>query len=163
HVDLERGQALAERGLEVLPAVTAMAERREIRSQRRESPPRDQIVGDEKRELVDRQRAFLQVPGGEALRSALRRELGRAAEQACGGTANAGRRGLPAVLQGIEPEVLERRERDPLRHAFGEPLLASPFAARELDLRDMGELVRDQSQPLALRAIRWTIVQEHLT
>src|SRR5689334_24612345 len=102
------------------------------------------------------------MPGGETFRSSVRLEFEGAVEQAGGPTANAGHRGLPAALQGVEPEVLERRERDPLGHAFGEPLLASPLAARELDLRDVGELMSDQSQPLALRTIRRPIVQEHL-
>ena len=59
-------------------------------------------------------------------------------------------------------QALEHGERHPLGHALGEPLLGAAFALRELDLRDVRELVRDQSQPLTSTMVVGLVVEEEL-
>ena len=44
---------------------------------------------------------------------------------------------------GVQP--LQHLERDVLRRALGQPLLGAALAPRELELRDVRELVRDQT------------------
>jgi len=52
-------------------------------------------------------------------------------------------------LQRALVEALERLERDALRHSLRQPLLGAPLAPRQLELGDVCELVRDETQPLA--------------
>src|SRR5204862_451272 len=60
------------------------------------------------------------------------------------------REGRAAVhLQRALVEALERLERDALRHSLRQPLLGAPLAPRQLELGDVCELVRDETQPLA--------------
>src|SRR5262245_48258180 len=99
----------------------------------------DQVVSGEKRQLIDRRRAFAQVPRGEALRRAVRLEIEPPLEQGRMAAKRGGRR-LATPLERVHAQALEGREGDPFRHALGEPLLSAALAAGELDLRDVGEL-----------------------
>src|SRR5438094_99439 len=70
------------------------------------------------------------MPCGEALRSAVRLEIESLLEQPRM-TAKPGRCRLPAPVQRVQAQALERGKGDPLRHALGEPLLTASFAAGE--------------------------------
>src|SRR5213594_146132 len=97
------------------------------------------------------------MPRGEALRGAVRLEIESLLEQPRM-TAKPGRCRLPAPLQRVQAQALERGKGDPLRHALGEPLLTASFAGGELDLRYVGE----QAQPFTLGPVRRLVVEEYL-
>src|SRR5207244_6781781 len=109
---------------------------------------RDQKAGKQERELVRRPRALAQVPRGEGARRSVRLEVQAPPEQSRV-MPDAGGRALAPSIHRVEPESLQRREGDPLRHALGEPLLASALTAGDLDLRHVPALASDEAQPLA--------------
>ena len=57
-------------------------------------------------------------------------------------------RHLPVQLQRAGVQPLQHLEGDMLGHALREPLLGASLAPGELELRDVGELVGDEAQPL---------------
>src|SRR5207244_3507615 len=140
---LELLERLVERGAERVATAAALPEAAEILDGPVETVPRDQVVGHEERELVGRQRAFLQVADGEATGRAERVEVELRGHEGSV-RADAGGRDLPAVLHRVEPEAFEDVERDPLRHALRQPLLGASLALRQLDLGHVRELVSDQ-------------------
>src|SRR5438552_2955514 len=155
-------QALMEGGAERVAPAAALPEALEVLHRAIEAVTRDEVVGHQERELVGRERAFLQMADGEAARRAERVEIElRRDERRV--RADPGRGHGAAMLHGVEAEALEDAERDPLRHAFGEPLLGATLALRELDLRDVRELVRDQSQPFTSAMVVRLVVEEELT
>src|SRR5438552_1379208 len=158
---LELLERLVERGAERVATAATVPEAPEILDGPVETVPRDQVVGHEERELVGRQRAFLEVADGEATGRAERVEIEISGNEGSV-RADAGGRDLPTVLHRVEPEAFEDVERDPLRHAFRQPLLGASLALRQLDLGHVRELVSDQPQPLAAAVIVRFVVEEQL-
>src|SRR5438093_6101542 len=161
HLALELLEGLVERGAEGVAAAAALPEAAEIFDGPVEAVARDQVVGHEERELIRRQRTFLQMAHGESARRAERVEVELRGHEG-GVRANAGGRDLPAVLHRVEPEAFEDVERDPLRHALRQPLLGASLALRQLDLGHVRELVSDEAQPLAAAVIVGFVVEEQL-
>ena len=121
----------------------------------------DEVIRHEERQLVRGQRALLAVAHREPPRGAERLEVEASGNERCV-IANAGPRHRAPPVHRIEAEALEDAEGDPLRHAFGKPLLGETFTLRELDLTDVGHLVGDQAQPLAAGPVGALVVQKEL-
>src|SRR5438093_13232959 len=157
---LELLEAMTEREPEVLLAALSVGERGEILDHPAEAVARDQVVGHQEGELIRRQRSLAQVANGEAARTPEGLEVEPRRDERCM-AADAGAREDATMVHRVEIEPLEHPERDPLGHAFGHPLLRAPLAGRQLDLRDVRELMRDEAQPLlALVLVRLVVEQE---
>ena len=74
--------------------------------------------------------------------------------------ANGGDGEAAAARDGVHAEALEHAEGDPLRHALGQPLLGAPLALRQLDLRYVRQLVRDQPHPFGARDVALVVQQQ---
>src|SRR5437773_2319184 len=158
---LELVEALAEDVAEVAVPVLAALERLEVVDHARKAVALDQVIRHQERQLIGRQRAFLEVAHREAARVAERLEIQLGGHERRVVADPGG--GEPApVGQRVEAEALERREGHPLGHALGQPLLGAPLALRHLDLRDVRELVRDETQPLAAARLRAVVVEQEL-
>src|SRR5688572_10665697 len=158
---LELLEALTERLTEVRVTVLPALERAEVAHDAVEAVPGDQIIGHQERELIGRQRAFLQMAHGEAARIAEGLQIEPCGHEG-GMVANAGRGQRAPVGDRVERQPLEGHEGDVLGHALGEPLLGAALAAGHLDLRDVRQLVRDQAQPLPTVRPPGVVVQQQL-
>src|SRR6267143_593823 len=159
---LELVEALAEGVAEVAVPVLAALERLEVVDHARKAVALDQVVRHQEGQLIGRQRAFLEVAHREAARIAERLEIQLGGHERRV-VADPGGGERAAVGQRVEAEALERREGHPLGHALGQPLLGAPHALRHLDLGDVRELVRDETQPLAAARLRAVVVEQELT
>src|SRR2546421_8672064 len=161
HFLLELVEALAEGVAEVaMPVLTAL-EVLEVVEHARKAVALDQVVGHQERQLVGGQRALLEVAHRETAGVAERLEVQpRGHERRVIADPRGGERA--AIGQRVEAEALERREGHPLGHALGQPLLGAALALCHLDLRDVRELVRDESQPLAAAWLGAVVVEQKL-
>src|SRR5437867_9990983 len=158
---LELLDALTEGAAEVSLTILAARERMEVLDHPFEAVTLDEVIRHEERQLVRGQRALLAVAHREPPRGAERLEVEASGNERCV-IANAGPRHRAPPVHRIEAEALEDAEGDPLRHAFGQPLLGEAFTLGELDLADVGHLVGDQAQPLAAVAIGTLVVEQEL-
>src|SRR2546426_1082559 len=117
---LELFVRLTEDAGELLPAVLDLSEGAEIGQHTLEPVAPDQIVGHQEGELIRGQRPLPPVAQREPPRRAERLEVEPGRCQ-CRMVADAAARHDPALGQRVEPQSLQHREGDPLRHALGEP------------------------------------------
>ena len=115
--------------------------------------------GHQERELVGLQRAVTLMAQRELTRRAERGQIEPPGHDARM-LARAGQRGRPAVGERVEAEALEDFEGHALGDALGEPLIGTPVAARQRELRDVGQFVGDQPPPLARSAHRLRRMQQ---
>src|SRR5437773_2300482 len=121
---LELVEALAEDVAEVAVPILAALERLEVVDHARKAVALDQVIRHQERQLIGRQRAFLEVAHREAARVAERLEIQLGGHERRVVADPGG--GEPApVGQRVEAEALERREGHPLGHALGPRTAAS--------------------------------------
>src|SRR5262249_2753278 len=156
---LELVERLPEGGREVAAAIDALPERLEVADDAVKAVALDQIIREEIGQLVRGVRPVAQVPYGEPPRGAQRLEI-QAPFHDGRMLAHGLDRGEPPAHHRVQPQALEHTERNPLRHPLREPLLATPLAFRELDLRHVRQLVRHQTHPLAAADVRFMVQQE---
>ena len=144
---LEVLERLPEGGRELAVPVAARGAGPEVVHDVVEPVARDQVVREQVGQLVRGLRPLAQVAHGESARRAERFEI-KAARDDRPVVAHGFHRHEPPPHHRVQTQALEHAIRRPLGETLGQPLLGASLAFGELDLRDVGELMRHQPHPL---------------